>query len=413
MAEKGLIKIADKKDESYNVVPEKVGPEGFDDKTGYELTELAHPDQIQVAHSQLEDGIVENGVERQKIMVDVARRNPRGVLAELMKTLVKAANVLEADLTSESLKMAAEVDALLIVLAQSQVVLNPEAAKTLDAIRVTRLKKAATEAISRFNDLDWHELPGQNYTGFASLFMDKKNDESGAGSGYTDQQYAESVVNSANKKLKEFLDSKDDVNIASNKIAQYINQFYKMVNLAIKHSTDLGRDQDEAVVAWAALKTESDEWLARGNEAQKDRAPATEQLVPGLMSKAPSKLAPTHHYFAVGPEVKELQGLIGVSDDGKFGPKTFAALKEAAKNNTLLANFFEENPKLDSGYQAWNNSSVGEAILRIRQSDKTTLSKNDELLPSPYTKEYEEGFRAGKDKLSALYPEYKPRTSNK
>jgi len=130
MSEKRLLKTADKKDSDYNTVPDKAGPDMIVDETGWELTEIAHPDQIQVAESRLNDGIVENGVEQQKAMIDVALRNPRGVLAStLMQTLVKAANTLDSDMTDESIKMAAEIDAVLFKLADDGVV--DTAAKTV------------------------------------------------------------------------------------------------------------------------------------------------------------------------------------------------------------------------------------------------------------------------------------------
>lgn len=343
MTAKGLLKTADKKDTDYNTVPDKAGPDTKLDETGYELVEIAHPEQIQVAESRLNDGIVENGVEIQKTMIEVVLRNPRGVLADLMKTLVKAANILEEDMTEESLRLAKEVDDFLVVLAQqSQVVLSPEAAKKVDEHRLVRLRAAVKEALNRFGDLDWSTL------GFG-----------GAGwFGGEDGKMAATYVSDATKKLEEFAGLADEDALKSaHALAEYVNQFYKIIRTAIQKSKDWGDDQQEAVIAWDGLKSESDEWLAKGRAPDSKTQP--EQAAPGVASQHAK--APNQTYIT-SPQVKELQGLLGVKQDSKFGPRTFEALKEKATTNSLLENLMTSKPK---SYIGWTNSDVGEALNRI------------------------------------------------
>lgn len=343
MTAKGLLKTADKKDTDYNTVPDKAGPDTKLDETGYELVEIAHPEQIQVAESRLNDGIVENGVEIQKTMIEVALRNPRGVLADLMKTLVKAANILEEDMTEGSLRLAKEVDDFLVVLAQqSQVVLSPEAAKKADEHRLVRLRAAVKETLNRFADLDWSTL------GFG-----------GAGwFGGEDGKMAAAYVSDATKKLEEFAGLADEDALKSaHALAEYVNQFYKIIRAAIQKSKDWGDDQQEAIIAWDDLKSESDEWLAKGRAPDSKTQP--EQTAPGVASQHAK--APNQTYIT-SPQVKELQGLLGVKQDSKFGPRTFEALKEKATTNSLLENLMTSKPK---SYIGWTNSDVGEALNRI------------------------------------------------
>jgi hypothetical protein len=98
MLKKSIVKTASKGDDSYNVVSEKAGPDMKVDETGYELTELAHPEQICVSLSQLNDGIIENGV----------------IANDVMKLLVKIAN----ELDGKDMKIVAEIDAFLTKKAQ-------------------------------------------------------------------------------------------------------------------------------------------------------------------------------------------------------------------------------------------------------------------------------------------------------
>jgi len=333
------------------------------DETGYELVEKAHPEQVQVAESRLNDGIVENGVEKQKVMIDVALRNPRGVIASLMGTLVKAANALDSEMSEESLKMAKEVDDFLVLLAQqSQVVLSPEAGKQVDYRRLFRLKELVKEVLNRWGDLDFSTF------GFSS----------------DEEKYAKSVVNDATKKIQEF-DTKqgEDAIAGGYSLAQYINQFYKMVRSAIQKSTDWGDDQNEALIAWDNLKNESDEWLGRGHKPEAKPETKPEQAAPGVAEKSPAKApAPAHRYSVRSPEVEELQGLLGVKQDGKFGQQTFLALQQAAKDNSLLNPLMASKPK---SYQGWDNAGVGQAIRAIR--DARASAKEQPAKKFPYETE--------------------------
>lgn len=375
MTEKGLFKTADKKDPDYNTVPDKAGPDTQVEETGWELTEIAHPEQVQVADSRLNDGIVENGVEQQKVMIDVALRNPRGVLASLMQTLVKAANVLEADMTDESLKLAKEVDDFLFVLAQqSQVALGPEAGRKVDLHRLPRLRETANYALERLNALDF------------STF------------GFGGDEYAEKIVKEAIQKLQAFIQLPEESAVAAaNPLAQYVNEFYKMIRTNIQKSTDWGRDQKRAVEAWDSLKAEADEWLMRAHPAE---APVHPELAaPGVASKAPGAAsAPSGRHFSVkSTEVGQLQDALGISGpdrDEKFGPKTFAALAEAAKTNSLLNQLMDKMPKT---YEGWNNSGIGMALQRIQdgKASAAQVPKQPGIM-NPYPEGYEVGFNAAK-----------------
>jgi len=355
MTEKGLLKVAEKKDESYNVIPDKTGTDSIVDETGWELVEAAHPEQVQVAESRLNDAIVENGVEQQKAMIDVALRNPRGVLASVMKTLVKAANVLEADMTEESLKLAKEVDDFLFVLAQqSQVALGPEAGKKVDLHRLPRLREAVNNTLERLNALDF------------STF------------GFGGDEYAEKIVNEAIKKLQTFVNlPEDSAVVAANPLAQYINQFYKMIRENIQKSTDWGRDQKHAVEAWDALKTEADEWLMRAHPAETPKLKLNpEQVAPGVASKEKATPGAPHsisqHWSVKSEQVGQLQDKLnftGTDRDEKFGPKTFAALAEAAKTNSLLDQLMKNLPKT---YVGWTNNDIQLALQRINEGNESS-----------------------------------------
>lgn len=388
LTQKDLVKTAaDKKDESYNVVPPAAGTDTPVEETGYELVEIAHPEQVQVAESRLNDGVVENGVEKQKVMVDVALRNPRGVLAEVMTTLVKVANALEEEMTEESLKVAKEVDDFLVVLAQqSQVVLNPQEGKKTDFRRLFRLKELVAETLNRFGDLDWSIL----------------------GVGNDDSRYGEKIVGNAIQQLEAFNSKEGNDAIASAyQLAQYVNQYYKMIRSSIQKSSDWGDDQNEAIIAWDNLKNESVEWLQRGHKVD----PAKEQEAPGIASRVPGHAPVSRHNYSVNaPEVKELQQLVGAVPDGKFGKQTFAAVMKAAEDNYILKEYLHSAPAYMKGYQNWDLNAVKHAILKIKQFKQSTPQKQnipskapshrEELLdPYPTNKEllnpYPEGYEAG------------------
>lgn len=386
LSKKDMVKTAADKEKDYNVTIPSAGSDTKVDDTGYSLTEIAHPEQVQVANSLLNDGIVENGVEVQKVMTDVARRNPRGVLAELMQALVKIANALEADMTPTSFKLAKEVDDFLVSLAQqSQVVLGPEAALQAELHRLPRFIEAAKEALNRFGDLDWSVL----------------------GFGDSESRYGEKIVNNAIKKLQMF-DEKPNVS-AAKELSQYVNQFYKMIQNAISKSKDWGSDQKEALVAWDNLKAEGDEWIPQGilphstNVSERSSVHAPEQQSSGVASKTPPMSVNTKHTYLTDPQVGELQELLGnVKVDDKFGPKTFAAVMEAAQSNYNLQEYLHGASTYAKSYTAWDLPAVEHAILAIKQFNQTKAPqqnsssktpKNDGVL-DPYTQDYEAGWNA-------------------
>lgn len=367
MSDKGLLKTADKKDTDYNTVPDKAGPDTVVEETGYELVEAAHPEQIQVAESRLNDGIVENGVEQQKIMVDVALRNPRGVLASiLMKTLVKAANVLDREMSEESLKMAAEVDNLLEKIAR-------------DAMSSEDIYPLVEEVLRRFSALDFSTLGFSNEANKAAK----------------ETIYKTSLI------LKKFL--QDGKNAGGNildliqNLSAFIKGAHKSVMTAISNTKDWGDDADEAREAWDNLKLTTDAWY-QGDAKDNKKAPSAEQESPGVALKAP---AISHHFSVSSPEVKELQGLLGITADGKFGHDTFEAVQQKATENSLLAALLKNNPKLTQGFQGWDNASVGQAILRLQdakssaQVAQSTPKKKEEVL-NPYPEGFETGWNAAK-----------------
>ena len=329
-----IIKVAGKSDESYNVVPDGA------EETGYDLTELAHPDQIQVSNSRLNDGIVESGVEMQKSMIDVALRNPRGVLAELTRTLIKAANVLDADMNADSVKMASEIDGMLEELIKSsELVLSPQAGSDVSDRQYARIKSLASEVLSRFEALDFSTF------GYSS----------------DDSKYAQSVIKDAAKKLNQFVAAGNSGDIVP--LAQYINQFNKMVTKAMRDSTDWGLDSSQALTAWNNLKADSEEFLARGHVPV---APVPPQPGQGQSSKRPMG----HSGYGISDDrVKELQTLVLANPvDGKFGGITLKAVNDAAKATPALKQYLDANPKLLASYANWTAQDVAGAINALKSS---------------------------------------------
>lgn len=358
MSEKGLVKTADKKDEDYNIVPDKAGPDTKVEKSGYELVEIAHPEQIQVAESRLNDGIVENGVERQKVMIDVALRNPRGVIAAVMQTLVKAANALDSEMSEESLKIAKEIDGFLEKLAR-------------EALSSEDIFPLVEEVLSRFGALDFTIL------------------------GFGERKAEKETVYQASRALKKFLSEGKTAgpNITSviQELAAYVKGNHEKVTAALANTRDWGSDADEAREAWDNLKTVTDQWY---QEPEKAPVPAKEMGAPGVASKKPAA------HFLKSDEVGELQQLLGFAGgdvDKKFGPKTFGALQSAAKNNSLLAQLMENMPK---SYQGWKNENVGEAINRIRTGNASAQKAQEPAqsgVATPY-QSFEEGYQGAKMK---------------
>lgn len=352
LSKKDLIKTAEKKDPDYNVTITSIGEDTKTDHTGAELIEIAHPDQIFVCDSQLNDGIVENSFEKQKIMVDIARRNPRGVLAELINVLVKSANILDNDMTSESLKMASEVDNYIFKLGQSLgPVLNSE-----------DFKSAIISVLDKFNDLDWSTL------GYST-----ENNSTG-----------KKVINEVESKLRKFLFDAKNAGRGVTKLIYsfipYIKMSNKMVIDAISKSTDWGKDGDDARIAWEDLYNLSDSW---GQEPKPKDVGYSEQEKPvelnspGMASKLP--ITEIHKsYPLVGPEVEKLQSILGVKADGKFGPETFNAIMHYP--NERLQKFLSLNTEdLSKGYKNWQLFHIEQVIAMI--NDKKSNTKQPEKDP--------------------------------
>lgn len=357
MSEKSLVKTADKKDESYGVVPDKSGPDGFSEETGYELTEIAHPEQVQVANSRLNDGIVENGVERQKVMVDVALRNPRGVLAELMKTLVKAANKLEDDMTDDSLKMASEVDSLLEKLAQ-QNLYNPTS-------QFDDLFDAAQQTIKAFEDIAWTGL----------VFR--------AGS-----EEAQEKIEKVTSQLKRYVGMAKRLEPSkkqewAQQVAAVVRANARDISTALKEAHQSGFFLTSPVKqtrAWNDLVAQSENVEAIGSQPAKTEVSpeagghASFTTIPKVQPQgnAPSKTPGKGHGYSVsGPHVQELQELIGADPDGKLGPQTFAKLMEAQNEMPELKEYIESAPQALSNFKAWTENAVEHAILAIKQHNQT------------------------------------------
>jgi hypothetical protein len=377
MSEKGLFKTAEKKD--------KAGPDTKVDKTGYELTEIAHPEQIQVAESRLNDGIVENGVEQQKAMIDVALRNPRGVLASVMQTLIKVANTLDEELTEDSLKLAAEIDTVISKIAR-------------EALSSDDLWPLVEEVLNRFGDLDF------STAGFSSAA----------------NKAAKKVVYQTSLQLKNFLQDAKAAGSGVGELVQNMSAFIRgasgAVKNALENTTDWGSDAEDALEAWDNLKLVTDQWYQEPEKAPAPAAAPTEQK--DVAGKKPAM--PHHNYSASGDDVKVLQGLIGATQDGKFGPQTFSALQQAAKNNSLLAQLMEQ-PETPKSYQGWTDQLVGEATQRIKAGGTGAVQQQpkSQIIPAgvsglmdtnkmqdfspPDTRQpltpyqtYEEGYQGGK-----------------
>ena len=512
MSEKRLLKTADKKDSDYNTVPDKAGPDMIVDETGWELTEIAHPDQIQVAESRLNDGIVENGVEQQKAMIDVALRNPRGVLAStLMQTLVKAANTLDSDMTDESIKMAAEIDAVLFKLADDGVVdtaaktvgygvgakkvwdklkgawkwvkapaaaapaaksvVAPAAAAAESAVApaaaaageagfvmpsvalpaaetaaVGAEAAAAAEAaalagegatiaglsipvvgwiaagvigtgllVNYLSNLDASEI--YESFGTAAKHLDNLDFDTGSPLYNLQQQIVEKLK--SYEAMKRGIDISTDQGIANSlkdlaTAVAYVQQMDPKVKQLVQLSDDgkhwysidaLSRDKGQALQHWNDMMKFCAQWqqekkaeLAKINAAA--GKPNGAHAEAGKANKAPGKKVHPHNYSVSSPEVKELQALIGIAgpdQDSKFGPKTFAALQQAATNNSLLTPLMENMPKT---YQGWDNANIGNALKAMQDAKASTEkaggdAKKSELL-NPYPEGYEVGWNAAK-----------------
>lgn len=372
-----------KGDSDYNIVPDNSN-DLLAEKSGYELVETAHPDQIQVADSLLNDAIVENGVEAQKAMIDIARRNPRGVIAELIKTLVKAANVLDQDMTEESLKMAKEIDDFLVVLGQQA---KPTPAElgdpaAVEAVRDTqklkRLEYAVNEALQLFVLLE----PSAPLSSGIEPLLEVADEEKLAGNRVIQQailslrSFATAPSPEAARKLAEF------VNLQSNVVATAIKGFERSWYSPYRFMPGpVGDVSGKALQAWNTLKqvVESD-WTTRvqpkTKEIAPEKAPSLEQTVPGVASKMSPETLPVsttrmRNYSVRGSDVEQLQGLVGVAQDGKFGPITWKAVMDEMADNYNLKSLLKDNPDLGKTFRNWTNENVDEAINKIKQFRQT------------------------------------------
>ena len=423
MADK-IVKTAEKKaDTDYDVKVPAAGPDTPVEETGYDLVEIAHPEQIQVSNSQLNDGIVENGVERQKVMIDVALRNPRGVIAELIDVLVKAANVLDDE---GEYKMAAEVDVFIEKVAQVSApgagyttTLTPLDIKRVQVSQLQKFMPAVEEALTRIKDLDW------------TTFIWGKGDKA--------RQEAKAVVDNAQEHLQSFLDtSGTDALIASaNELAQFVHANYDLVLKSMRQSTDWINDQDEAKSAWQYLEGLSKRWLsAIGQPAAATGQPSAitqpsamtqpgattthGRPAPGAMtSRRPSTPGQGAHNYSVGGpsdptgdklvrELQELLGLSGKSLDGKFGPETFAAVQQEASHDVELEYYLNGYPGLKGSYHGWSPTAVQYAINAIKSyrskpgqaqqmTSPTTVGKDIQTYDAGVAKKQQEAAKIQKD----------------
>lgn len=382
-----LLKTAADKEKDYNTVAPSAGEGSLTEETGYELIEIAHPNQIQVATSQLGDGIVENGVEQQKAMIDVALRNPRGVLAELMAVLVKAANVLEDDMKPENIKVIAEIDGLLEKIAQ-------ESFYSADT-QFAELLQTASTAVKSFEEIAWSSM----------LFR--------AGS-----EVAEKKIEAITSTLKRFVGVAKNV-VKPEQKKQWSQQLSAIVNAnsqeiseALKEAHQSGFFLTAPVKqfrAWSDLvaqaggvpnnsgattmsisgpapsglepinKTLLDRDQMPSDQTDTLRTPRT-TIVPKVQPEAKTQHAPAaiHQYKAYGPEVKELQTLVGADVDGKFGPKTFDAVMEAARKYPDLKAMIWGGPndvatELARDWKEWDLSSVQQALAAIKRDQEQPL----------------------------------------
>lgn len=439
MSEKGLLKTADKKDSDYNVTPDKAGPDTKVEETGYELVEIAHPEQVQVAESRLNDGIVENGVEQQKVMIDVALRNPRGVLASsLMRTLVKAATLLDADMNAESIRMASEIDIIIKKLAEqsptfpikafndlvNSAITAAEAIKKFDfegffhkylwfksdatkraldfSAQIWEYKTAADSAVEDSEKIkvaqDLAQFALQQVPQFRKLFQ------------MEGEEWWESNRNAAWAALNEFerqakwwlgkvvpaLDkpvvSPEKGPGAAKPVGEY-NIPTGMVPMQGKPAAGEVRVIDHPEIQWdgnqwvpnspnpdaqiigmPGTKMEKAKWDKRLGLWLVPAASAAPEQMSGVSSKAPRRGG--GGFSARGPEVEELQRLLGgaLDVDGKFGPLTWGAVTQKATENSLLNDLIKGKPELAKSYQAWKIPDVASAIQRIQQG-KASVNK--------------------------------------
>lgn len=412
MADK-IVKTAEKKgDEDYNIVPPSAGPDTKVDETGYELTEIAHPEQVQVALSQLNDGIVENGVEQQKAMIDVALRNPRGVIAEVIQTLVKVANELDE---AGDYKMAAEVDGMIEKIGQE-----------LPGPAQDQLQYSGSGRVPSFAGGDIYKAFEDAADGLDSLNL----------SGGIETRI-KSVIDGL-KRLSQ-LQNQADPNQPDQLIQwtmlgiNFVKAQKATVDMALKTSRSsffhpLGGIVAEAEYKWNNLIVAANEWLNANRDAvekvkaqQADEykkqhpetqpvssttpAPATQGDKGDMRRDRPgatplparrevAKDAPMssgggkHGYSVKDPLVGELQQLLrqdghDIAVDNKFGHDTHMAIVDSSQNNSDLASMLHYNPRLAQGWQGWDAAHVEEAINAIKRYRGGQAQQQAQQAPAP------------------------------
>ncbi len=389
-----IIKTADKKDGDYDIVIPAAGSDTPVESDGWELIEIAHPEQSQVARSGLEDGIVENIVERQKVMVDVALRNPRGIIAELMQALVKAANVLEDEMTDESLKMAQDIDVVLEKLAQQvnyRTLLDSAKVSCDDLYMLMTTTGESLKGISLGHF--WNNSAADKVMKIKLADIANKLNEYGA----------------LQARLTEDAEMQALFEQTRAAIA-FIFKSNSIVLNAINMNTNLSENAIVAAGDWKELmnragcwnKVLGEEYKALSTPAKTEEHKQSITSVPRVQQhKSPSS---AHHYSVGGPQdpegselVKKLQlalGLTGNNVDGKFGANTFAAVIHAADknggNNYNLQSYLENAQHYAKDYRNWDKNAVIEATHTIEkfknngQVEQNLLSKSTPpLIPSP------------------------------
>jgi hypothetical protein len=391
---------------SYNVIPPKAGNDTPVETSGFDLIEIAHPEQMQVANSQLNDGIVENSLEQHKIMLDIARRNSRGVFAELLGILVKAANVLDSNMTNDSLQMAKTVDELIEKIAQDNF-FSPDS-------QFSALLNTAQKVVKEFGSLDWSRIK--------VIFSIGEHTE--------EKELVEKVraqLNNYVSQAREIVDQAQKTKW-SQVVAAIVKSYGDSVTKALvsaRTGTFFITEAKAAREAWMDL-------LAIANSIQTPENKPTQTQVPGAVMEGqkqytapPSTTIPkikpetshtqttTHHYSVKSPEVGELQELLGVNKDDKFGKDTWGALMVEAENDPNLKEYLQTSPVYAQGYQHWDQKAVEHVVNTIKQFRQTqevdSNYMNSQSVNKPEETQTQEPFEMMEEqpavtRLKGLYP---------
>jgi hypothetical protein len=361
--EKGFIKKADKSNPAYDIIPPAPGADVKVEHDGWELTELAHPNPVQVSLSQSNDGVVENGVEQQKAMIDVAVRSPRGIIAELVEVLVKVANELDKDMTNDAMKLASEVDILIVKLAQAEYNRTRQlwlaGTETLDALRAiqfpfwgSKLKDLVEQAIANLERIE----------------LDAKAD-------------------GLNAKLMA-------------QLAFWATSNYKELHDELGTWWQAGSSGGErAMLALGELYRDATNYI-KSIQTQPSVAPQTQEgygvlkhdqqaTPPGLARTEEQHAAPAsgHHNWNTkldATKVEELQrelGMTGHIVDGKFGPNTYLWVMNEAKQNANLRTWLQNSQHYAQSYMNWDDAALDAATRYVKQQ-KEQYSMKPKFDPS-------------------------------